>query len=480
LQSDFSFVVCRVFIHLAGQGLTGTLTTELLKLSNLQVLALSLNNLSGPIPSEYGGQFSTLDLYRNALTGSLPKQLFETNTLEYFSVGHNDLTGTIAVEVDRATKMTTLFVFDNTLEGPLPTGLASIPLVAFRAQGNRFTGTIPFSLVGTLSSTWSSSLSQLWLQDNLLSGNIGQGIRWFVELLDLRLSGNLIGGSIPADVYNLTKLQSLHVSDNSLTGTLSTSLAKLANLTELLLSENRFKGKIPTEIFTLSKLTQLHLGGNLLTGTISNNITQLTNVKSVEVQFSNFSGSVPSGLCELTSLQTLIADCLPYFASPNPCPCCTTCCNRDTKECEEQRLEGPFRELFATVVGEKVNEVGSPYDKAATWIISFDTALVPLTADTLLQRYLLAVVYYLTSAVNGSWRTCNPPKLFEGETAACTFDLLVENSDDDSISYVNVPGVRWLSGENECTWSGVTCNDSKGVIGIELGKLKSLQNGTAR
>ena len=174
-------------------------------------------------------------------------------------------------------------------------------------------------------------------------------------------------------------------------------------------------------------------------------------------------------ICNSESLERLQADCLPELAGPNPCECCTSCCNRSDGICEDFRTEAPFRKVFADIVGDVVNENGSPYDNAASWLISFDSARLSLNADNLIQRYILAVFYYLTTDNDTSrWRSCNPPNLFLGETSECVYEELIDN-DVSGPTYLQVPGVRWLSGENECSWSGVICDSSGFVTGIDLG-----------
>ena len=78
----------------------------------------------------------------------------------------------------------------------------------------------------------------------------------------------------------------------------------------------------------------------LQTGTIPVEISNLVSVWSMALQYNSFVGDVPDQVCDLLSvdgLAYLTADCLQPREDPtafNDCLCCTSCCDRITKDCD--------------------------------------------------------------------------------------------------------------------------------------------------
>ena len=149
---------------------------------------------------------------------------------------------------------------------------------------------------------------------------------------------------------------------------------------------------------------------------------------------------------------------------------------------EDQSLQGPtaapttmleanYREQFVSAVGEQVNEAGSPYDRAAEWIMFQDPLRLQPDADNLIQRYQLVLFYFLTTN-NGQrrWNSCSPPLQNEDDT--CVFqDLQFTGDVVESQIYENVTGkIRWMAGTHECEWNGAFCDPGENLIALELCK----------
>ena len=150
--------------------------------------------------------------------------------------------------------------------------------------------------------------------------------------------------------------------------------------------------------------------------------------------------------------------------------------------------EKRFRLKFFGAVGNRVDEIGSPHEKAAYWMIHDDPLALPIDAPNIMQRYTLVLFYYLT----GPWKSCNPPDQNNNnnndEGRFCRFQRLTRipqrkpsrgdrhddnNNDDDEtedFQYHEEPSFRWLSGEHECRWAGISCDESQVIRSIELGK----------
>lgn len=126
--------------------------------------------------------------------------------------------------------------------------------------------------------------------------------------------------------------------------------------------------------------------------------------------------------------------------------------------------DGIYREQFIAVVGPQVNVDGSPHDRAATWIMYEDPQRLTPRSDNLIQRYLLALFYFMTTENEMTpWKSCSRPR--ETEDDSCDLLKFTRNP-DDTISYVPEPATRWLSNTHECEWTGITCDvgDSGSIV----------------
>ena len=123
-----------------------------------------------------------------------------------------------------------------------------------------------------------------------------------------------------------------------------------------------------------------------------------------------------------------------------------------------------IQDLLKKVVGdEKFNDPESPYARAADWIINDDPLQLEPGSYNLIQRYLLAM-FYFSATEKGPWKSCNPPA--EGENNTCAFKELLEI--EPELTYGSKEWIRWLSGENECAWAGVFCDENNYTAAIEL------------
>ena len=73
-----------------------------------------------------------------------------------------------------------------------------------------------------------------------------------------------LNGSIPVELGNLSKLESLVLSGFQLSGPIPVELANLSKLKYLRLDKNQLDGWIPVELGNLQNLHRLDLGDNLL------------------------------------------------------------------------------------------------------------------------------------------------------------------------------------------------------------------------
>ncbi len=132
-----------------------------------------------------------------------------------------------------------------------------------------------------------------------------------------------------------------------------------------------------------------------------------------------------------------------------------------------------YRNYLAQFVGDKVHTPNTPHYSAANWIINEDPRQLDRKHPNFLQRYILAFFFFHTSRNrNTRWRWCEPPS--EEETDDCTATQTTaatnENEKERGEEFFerNIP-FRWLSGQSECIWLGVTCMDGLTVTQLLLG-----------
>lgn len=124
-----------------------------------------------------------------------------------------------------------------------------LSLLSF-APENNVEGTIPEEISNC------KRLDTLRLQNNKLSGLIPHSFGTIVSMRELKLDTNpSLSGTIPDSLYDLQNLQLLDLYDCNFVGTLSRMIGKLGNeLKTLRLSNNHFSGTIPSEFSMLSNL----------------------------------------------------------------------------------------------------------------------------------------------------------------------------------------------------------------------------------
>ncbi|KAK1260095.1 putative inactive receptor kinase [Acorus gramineus] len=144
-SSDASSVVA---LRLPGVGLLGPLPPSTLgRLSNLRVLSLRSNRLSGPLPSDLSNlsHLRSLYLQGNLLSGGFPATLTNLTRLTRLDISNNNFSGEIPFAVNNLRRLTGLFLERNNFSGPLPS-ISVESLSGFNVSSNRLNGSVPQSL----------------------------------------------------------------------------------------------------------------------------------------------------------------------------------------------------------------------------------------------------------------------------------------------------------------------------------------------
>ena len=125
-----------------------------------------------------------------------------------------------------------------------------------------------------------------------------------------------------------------------------------------------------------------------------------------------------------------------------------------------------IRENIERIVGSDVlDDYTNAYRKALDWITYDDPKAITPDDKTFAQRFYAAYFYFATSVKHPWSGGCNPP--VGEEPDHCMYNRLVSTN---PIEYSTIPWVRWLSGQSECNWAGVGCDENGQLRTIELSK----------
>lgn len=144
------------------------LPAQLLKLSNLEVLDLSKNRLSGSLPSDISKNtiLKYLSLYGNEIFGTLPPELKNLSSLVHLDLSNNQIDGPLISELGLLTDLRLLFLGDNSFNaGSLPVTFENLTMLEdLCLRGTKREGPVP---------TWfPSTLKYLDLGSNKFTGDI--------------------------------------------------------------------------------------------------------------------------------------------------------------------------------------------------------------------------------------------------------------------------------------------------------------------
>ncbi|KAG2584310.1 hypothetical protein PVAP13_6KG294700 [Panicum virgatum] len=120
-----------------------------------------------------------------------------------------------------------------------------------------------------------NKVTTITLSSQGLVGVLSPSIAELTTLQELALNGNTISGGIPEALGNVSSLTTLYLGNNVFNGSIPDSLGRLRNLQTLDLSENVLTGEIPISLSNLSSLKEINLSGNNLKGEIPEQLLQV-------------------------------------------------------------------------------------------------------------------------------------------------------------------------------------------------------------
>ncbi|KAF7814812.1 putative LRR receptor-like serine/threonine-protein kinase [Senna tora] len=169
-------------------------------------------------------------------------------------------------------------------------------VIELKLQGYGLRGTIS-PHVGNL-----SFLRNLSLNSNNFHGEILAELGRLFRLKNLNLSDNAFTGAIPINLTACTQLRYFDLSINKLIGIIPNELGSLRKLEKLYLYKNNLIGHIPASMWNLSSLDTLFMGDNNFQGSIPKEVGQLKTLRVLSIVMNKFSGALPSSLYNMSSL----------------------------------------------------------------------------------------------------------------------------------------------------------------------------------
>ncbi|KAL6526980.1 hypothetical protein OROGR_016070 [Orobanche gracilis] len=152
-------------IRLPAVGFRGSIPSNTLsRLSELRVLSLRSNDLTGPFPYDLLklGNLMGLYLQDNDFRGALPLDFSGWKNLSVLNLSNNGFNGSISPSISNLTRLVSLSLANNSLSGRIPDiGIPSLQLLDL--SNNNLTGALPGSLLRFPSSSFSGN--------SILSGN---------------------------------------------------------------------------------------------------------------------------------------------------------------------------------------------------------------------------------------------------------------------------------------------------------------------
>lgn len=168
-------------------------------------------------------------------------------------------------------------------------------VVGLNLSNNNMLGTLPAE-IGNLTALETLNLNQLWSWDENyprfgIGGNLPSQLGSLVNLIHLDLGTNLFTGTIPASLGSLSQLEYLDLSHTPMDGPFDPF--------------GRLNGSLPAELGNLTNLKTLNINSQRLTGVLPASLDQLTNLETLDLGGNLFSGTIPTTYGNLINLNLL-------------------------------------------------------------------------------------------------------------------------------------------------------------------------------
>jgi len=266
-------------------------------------------------------------------------------TLDLYHISYPSSNSFVPKWVFEQKKLVSLTLFFNNINGPIPDGLRNLTLLEnLDLRRNSFSSSIPDWFYDSL-----PHLKFLDLSFNILQGTIPHILGNMTSLITLDLSANQLEGPIPTSLGYLCSIKEIHFSDlnlnqhvneildiltpcishglvtlevysSQLSGNLTDHFEGFENIIEMDFSENKIGGELPRSLGKLSSLRYLILFSNQLSGNPFESLRSLSKLSLLDIADNCFQGVVKEGHLEnLTNLSKFYAprNNLTLKVSPN-------------------------------------------------------------------------------------------------------------------------------------------------------------------
>jgi Leucine-rich repeat (LRR) protein len=307
-------------LRMAYNDVRGGFPLGVLNCTSLEVLNLSYSGVSGAVPPNLSRlrALRVLDLSNNLFTGAFPTSIANVTSLEVVNLNENpgfdvwrppeslfvplrrirvlilsttSMRGGIPAWFGNMTSLTDLELSGNFLTGRIPESLARLPRLQFlELYYNELEGGVPAEL-GNL-----TQLTDMDLSENRLTGGIPDSLCALRNLRVLQIYTNRLTGPIPAVLGNSTQLRILSVYRNQLTGEIPADLGRYSDLNVIEVSENQLTGPLPPYACANGQLQYILVLSNLLTGPILPAYAECTPLLRFRVSNNHLEGDVPPGI----------------------------------------------------------------------------------------------------------------------------------------------------------------------------------------
>ncbi|KAG2722069.1 hypothetical protein I3760_02G112500 [Carya illinoinensis] len=321
-----------VLYSVSNNKMTGEIPDLICNLSLINILDLSSNNLSGPLPQCLGNLSDSLtivDVQDNNFHGTIPRIRGEGKELKLIDFSQNHLQGRVPRSLANCTKLEVVNLGNNQIHDIFPSWLGILPeLRILILRSNKLHGTI-----GSSDSNFKfPKLHIIDLSNNDISGKLpyehfqnwkamqivnAKSLKYMGEIITSAMSANSTV-RMPSINYSITMINkgtetnyekvpdcpiAIDYSITMINKGTETNYEKVPDfLIAIDLSSNRFEGEISEVVGNLKELDLLNISNNFLTGPIPFTLANLIGLESLDLSQNRLSGVIPPQLAELTFL----------------------------------------------------------------------------------------------------------------------------------------------------------------------------------
>ncbi|XP_074301718.1 tyrosine-sulfated glycopeptide receptor 1-like [Silene latifolia] len=218
-----------------------------------------------------------------------------------------ELKGNISSSLGSLTSLSEINLSDNLLSGVLPDGLfTSLRVIEIiDLSSNRLYGSLSASL--TVNGSFPDTIQTVDISNNQFSGQIEP--TWFAlasNLSSFNASNTNFNGQIPSSIcFSCPQLTKLDFTNAAFNGHIPAGLGNCSKLEVFRAGFNNLSGLLPDDIYSVKSLGELSVPANYITGTIAEEMLGLTNLRIVELYSNSFSGTIPRDIGKLSKLEQL-------------------------------------------------------------------------------------------------------------------------------------------------------------------------------